>query len=170
MRGHLLLAVLVLSSVVVAGSIDSAAAQAFSIPEERIHAYYNTIFAEINPLSSTTEQVNAQWCRAYAMLAQQTRAQLTGEEYGRAMWQIRWHTQRERMEISPAVYNDDKSVAKVSVRLILRSFVSGLNEQYRIMTLVREQDDWKIVLDPDLVASYRAAARRGAQRIQCAGT
>lgn len=137
---------------------------AFSTPEETIIAYYNQIFMPIQ-FADHRDEIDRRYCRAYALLSKQTHAQISLYEFVNAIWDIRIAVGRRAMNLGTTTYNDDRTIAKVVVTLHLDSWLAGdLGQQTGVVTLVKEEGSWRIVLQPETVLDYKArAARTGAK-------
>lgn len=153
--------------VLLTALLSSASALAFTIPEETVTDYYNTIFLPITFTDHST-QLDQRWCKAYAMLAEETRAVLSSDDFGRALWVQRMGWGRRDMTVGTATYNDQRMMAKVPLTLRLQSW-TGLDpvSQHSVITLVKQPDIWKIVLSSEQLANYRAAAKHLNRRITC---
>lgn len=138
-------AVVMVLAVAAPAAAATLMATQFEIPEEIATAY----FARTVTGLSLGSDLRRDYCTAYDMLAAPHRAAFTRERF--AFWgflntPFALRPTLISLTAMPAVYDDTKRYAKVQLVGTLRSVLGGLRHFQEFLTLVREEDGWRVVL------------------------
>lgn len=151
------------------------AAQGFTIPEETVVRFYDLIYGQTDNRTNR-DTLDRRFCNAYDLLASPTRQRIEKGPFVLMVWAHRSVVHREGMEVGVAVYNDDRSVAKVPVMLRLASWLvssvpgPGGNRPTFIETLTKEDSQWRLLMPDERVTMWLESARRVYKRaVSCAG-
>lgn len=147
-------AAVVLALPTALGQTPTPSPAPFVIPEEIVYQYLaftwdapGVRFGRLNVQSS--EFIGA-LCRAYALFAQPLQQTISRDEFIRA-WHFRrlFFSLRER-QVSSAIYDETRTLAKVTVTLTIANL---LNRSLRgfggVWTIAKEAEGWRLLLFPE---------------------
>jgi hypothetical protein len=137
-----------------------APASAFAIPEETLLQYLHLTNAGFDLFASLEKNVQP-YCRAYDLLATATRSEISRNEFVNYLWNSVVSLQRGTIldvQLSPAIYDDTKTVAKITANVQVRE-LGGRRNVTQVVTLVREAAGWRVLISDASLAALKQALR-----------